>query len=392
MDQAWWAPGVATPEVGGAFTVGFRGGLVVDQAGSATPTSRCPTTSSVAQMDRPGPRPVVRPLRRAARRPVPRLRRSPACRPGSTTPRGTWVSADTLEELAAQIGVPAEALVATVNSSTTSRKPARRGLRPWRRRVRPLLRRPRCWRPVDQPPVRRCPRLVLADLGTKGGLVTDADSRVLRDGRRTDRGPVCRGQHQRVVDRPVLPGPGHPDRQRHGLRLPGGQPPGGLTGSRTSDVRQTRLSSTGNAEARPGRTSRAPVRRRWRRAPARRGRRATARSIGLPRRSEVPPAVLKRMSIASSARSVARTWSRRVRSRSSIGSSSTGGGVGVELGDVAVELEDRGVDLGRRARDRDLGELVVGEPAAAQAARARGGASRRRRCRGSPRPRRRPAR
>ena len=54
-------------------------------------------------------------------------------------------------------------------------------------------------------------RIVLSDLGTKGGLVTDADARVLRRRRHRHRGPVRRRQHRaRRSVAAFYPGPGVP--------------------------------------------------------------------------------------------------------------------------------------------------------------------------------------
>ena len=71
---------------------------------------------------------------------------------------------------------------------------------------------------VEQPPFYAA-RFVLSDLGTKGGLVTDADGRVLRpDGSPID-GLYASSNSAANMARRLLPGPRRAPRHRDGLRL-----------------------------------------------------------------------------------------------------------------------------------------------------------------------------
>ena len=62
---------------------------------------------------------------------------------------------------------------------------------------------------ADQPPFRAA-RLVLSDLGTKGGLVTDPDARVLRDDGSVLEGLYAVGNTAASMTGAHYPGPGIP--------------------------------------------------------------------------------------------------------------------------------------------------------------------------------------
>ena len=183
-------------------------------------------------------------------------RRAPTCRPGWSPTRryrdrylfagrgpraplprrwfaaGVAHRADTLDELAGRIGVPADALRATVDRFNGF---AARGhdddFRPRRLGLRPLLRRPaqrsptRAWARVRKPPFYAF-QMVPGDLGTKGGLRTDERARVLRADGTADPRAVRGGQRQRRGDGPQLRRRRRDARPRHDLRLPGRARPG----------------------------------------------------------------------------------------------------------------------------------------------------------------------
>jgi 3-oxosteroid 1-dehydrogenase len=209
MDQGWWAPGVATPDGGAAFAVGFRGAVVVDQAGQRYANESLP-------YDRFGREMAADPAR------VPSYAifdsRTSGAFPAFVIPTlptadhlaaGTWVQADTLEELAVLAGLPVDPLVATVARFNTLAAAGRdddfgRGDDEFDRHfAQPVL------VPVDQPPFVAA-RVVLADLGTKGGLVTDVDSRVLRADGSAIEGLYAAGNTSASWTGPFYPGPGIP--------------------------------------------------------------------------------------------------------------------------------------------------------------------------------------
>ncbi|MFD0511110.1 FAD-binding protein [Streptomyces aureus] len=86
-----------------------------------------------------------------------------------------------------------------------------RGLRTRRQRLRPLLRRPDPPepqpRPLDKGPFYAVP-VHPGDIGTKGGLVTDADARVLREDGTPVAGLYASGNCSAAVMGETYPGPG----------------------------------------------------------------------------------------------------------------------------------------------------------------------------------------
>ncbi|WP_433755173.1 3-oxosteroid 1-dehydrogenase [Nocardia sp. CA-135398] len=99
---------------------------------------------------------------------------------------GIIKKADTLAELATEIGVPADSLIATVQRFNGFARAGRdedfhRGESAYDRYYGdPTVRPNPCLAPIDQGPFYAV-EMVPGDLGTKGGLVTDEHSRVLRE-------------------------------------------------------------------------------------------------------------------------------------------------------------------------------------------------------------------
>jgi 3-oxosteroid 1-dehydrogenase len=209
MDQAWWAPGVATPDGGAAFAVGFRGGLVVDQGGTRYANESLPYDQfgrAMAADPARVPSYALFDARTGGQFPAYVV---PGVDPTAQLEVGLWARADTVEELADRIGVPATALADTVarfNELAASGRDADfgRGADEFDRFFAdPSL------VPLDQPPYVAA-RLVLADLGTKGGLVTDVDSRVLREDGTPIDGLYAAGNTAASWTGPHYPGPGVP--------------------------------------------------------------------------------------------------------------------------------------------------------------------------------------
>jgi 3-oxosteroid 1-dehydrogenase len=209
MDQAWWAPGVATADGGVAFAVGFRGGLVVDQDGRRYANESLPYDQFGRQMAADAARVPSYALfdgRSGGQFPAYVV---PGVDPAAQVAAGLWASADTLEELADRTGIPEGALVATVARFNELAAAGRdedlgRGDDEFDRFFAdPSL------VPLDEPPYVAA-RLVLADLGTKGGLVTDVDSRVLREDGTAIEGLYAAGNTAASWTGPYYPGPGIP--------------------------------------------------------------------------------------------------------------------------------------------------------------------------------------
>ncbi|HWU21378.1 MAG TPA: FAD-dependent oxidoreductase [Nocardioides sp.] len=210
MDQGWWCPGIAMPDGGASFTLGFRGGIVVDRDGRRYANESLPYDQmGRAMAEDPAtrvPSYVVFDDREGGRLPAISL---PGGRPEEHLGGGTWLQADTIEELAGLIGLPAGALRATVDRFNGFAEAGRdedfgRGEDEYARYfARPVL------VPIDRPPFRAA-RLVLSDLGTKGGLVTDADARVLRADNSAIAGLYAVGNAAASMTGTFYPGPGIP--------------------------------------------------------------------------------------------------------------------------------------------------------------------------------------
>jgi hypothetical protein len=179
LDQAWWCPGLLLPDGGTAFTLGLRGGLVVDGTGHRYANESLPYDRmgrAMAANPAADPSYLVFDSRWEGQLPAIAM---PGGRPADHLAAGTWVKADTLPELARKVSVPAAALVSTVerfNGFAASGVDVdfRRGEDAYDRFFASGDGPNKALVPVDQPPFYAA-RLVLADLGTKGGLRTDRE-------------------------------------------------------------------------------------------------------------------------------------------------------------------------------------------------------------------------
>ncbi|WP_306322211.1 MULTISPECIES: FAD-dependent oxidoreductase [unclassified Streptomyces] len=221
LGESWWCPSVLFPDGGAAFALGFRGGIFVDAEGRRF-------ANECLSYDRMGRAMIAAGAGDAADRPVwwvwdarhgeepPGIVLVPVDRE-SFEAGGVWHSASSVEELAEAIGVPGEGLAATV---ATFNKYAENGHDPdFGRGDDPYDRffagegeegapNP-CLLPLSSGSFHAV-RMVLGDLGTKGGLVTDVDARVLREDGSVIEGLYAVGNTAANVTGPVYPGPGAP--------------------------------------------------------------------------------------------------------------------------------------------------------------------------------------
>lgn len=210
MGEGWWCPGIEMPDGGASFTLGFRGGIVVDRDGRRYANESLPYDqmgrAMAADPERRVPSYVVFDDREGGRLPAISM---PGGRPETHLAAGTWHEAESMAELAAMIGVPADTLAATVRRFNTLVASGHdddfgRGDDEYARYFAdPVL------VPIDRPPYRAA-RLVLSDLGTKGGLVTDPDARVLRGDGSTIPGLYAVGNSAASMTGSCYPGPGIP--------------------------------------------------------------------------------------------------------------------------------------------------------------------------------------
>jgi 3-oxosteroid 1-dehydrogenase len=214
----WFCPGLAQPDGGGSFTLGFRSGLMVDATGRRYANECLPYDRFGREMAKAPeriPSWFVFDSREGGRLPAIAM---PEGDPEAHLAAGTWARADTLPELADLVGVPADALTATVDRfngfcASGVDEDFGRGVDEYDtffaagpsadQGPNPAL------TPCDQPPYLAA-RFVLSDLGTKGGLVTDARGRVLREDGTPIAGLYAAGNSAASVFGAVYPGPGAP--------------------------------------------------------------------------------------------------------------------------------------------------------------------------------------
>ena len=217
MDQAWWSPGLIHPDGRAAFALCFTGGIFVNLAG------RRFVNESVAY-DRSG-REILRAMAdgtvstpywmvydsRAGDQPpvmAPNVSFSPT---SEYVAAGLWRQADTLAELADEIDVPADNLTETVRRFNALAEQGDdedfgRGREAFDRAftngASPLV-------PIDAPPYRAA-AFGVSDLGTKGGLCTDTDGRVLDAEDRPIPGLYAAGNTMAAVSGTTYPAGGNP--------------------------------------------------------------------------------------------------------------------------------------------------------------------------------------
>jgi 3-oxosteroid 1-dehydrogenase len=225
MDDAWWGPSI--PLSGGPwFCLAERtlpGGIMVNDRGRRFMNEAAPYVEAVHRMyggeygrgDGPAeniPAWLIVDQRYRNRYVFAGLGpRQPF--PGRWYRAGALVKADSVAELAAKMGVPADALVATVDRFNGFARSGRdedfhRGESGYDRyysdpRVRPNP----SLAPLDEPPFYAV-TMVPGDLGTKGGLVTDVHGRVLREDGSVISGLYAAGNTSAPVMGHTYAGPG----------------------------------------------------------------------------------------------------------------------------------------------------------------------------------------
>ncbi|WP_205745984.1 FAD-binding protein [Egibacter rhizosphaerae] len=221
MDDAWWGASIPAPgtDKSPAFLVGERSmpfSIIVDSQGerfvneSASYIDVGHRMLERAQADR-GPFWMISDARHTRR-----YLRSFAVEPGATKALregGLLHKADTLDALAVAIGLPPERLRATVArfngfARTGVDQDFARGSSAYDRYYGDPLVRPN----PNLGPLAKAPftavQLVPGDLGTKGGLLTDEDGRVIREDGSPIEGLYASGNNTASVMGNTYPGPG----------------------------------------------------------------------------------------------------------------------------------------------------------------------------------------
>ncbi|MDJ0360323.1 FAD-dependent oxidoreductase [Rhodococcus sp. H29-C3] len=214
--QAWYCPGVALPDGSAAFMVGVRGGLLVDDAGKRYLNESLPYDQFGRAMIEHGSERsylIFEATDSAAVIPTISI---PSVAADAHFEAGTWVTADTIEELAALIEVSPEVLCSTVDqfneyATTGIDEQFHRGEDPYDKFFcRPVPELPN----AALTPLKKGPyvaaRIVLSDLGTKSGVRTDVDARVLRENDTPIAGLYAAGNTSASLSGAKYPGPGVP--------------------------------------------------------------------------------------------------------------------------------------------------------------------------------------
>ncbi|WP_232676396.1 FAD-dependent oxidoreductase [Nocardioides sp. R-C-SC26] len=210
----WFCPGLEQPDGGGSFTLGFRSGLMVDATGNRY-GNECLPYDRFGRLMAAAPERIpswfVFDSSEGGRLPAIAM---PEGDPAEHLAAGTWVQADTISELAEAAGLPAEALTASVERyngfcETGTDDDFGRGADEYDTFFTAGTGPNKALTPCDQGPFFAA-RFVLSDLGTKGGLVTDAAARVLRTDGTAIPGLYASSNSTASVFGPVYPGPGAP--------------------------------------------------------------------------------------------------------------------------------------------------------------------------------------
>lgn len=217
MGEAWWSPGMTHPDGRSAFALWFTGGIFVNQDGKRFVNESAP-------YDRLG-RDVIRQLEdgtvtlpywmvydnKEGEVPPVKATNVSMVEAEKYQAAGLWHTADTLEELAEKIGIPAENLAATVarfNEFVAKGvdKDFGRGDEAYDRAFSggepPLV-------TIDQGPFHAA-AFGISDLGTKGGLRTDTAARVLDKSGDPIPGLYAAGNTMAAPSGTVYPGGGNP--------------------------------------------------------------------------------------------------------------------------------------------------------------------------------------
>ncbi|MEV4730444.1 FAD-binding protein [Saccharopolyspora sp. NPDC049426] len=217
MSEAWWSPGITHPDGSSTFSLWFTAGIFVDDHGERF-------VNESAAYDRIGRRILARLADgsmklpywliyddRAGERPPVQSTSVPVGDTQDYVDAGLWHTANTLDELATKIGVPADNLHRTVArfntfAETGTDEDFARGDEPFDRAftdgASPLV-------PIDKGPFHAA-AFGVSDLGTKGGLRTDERARVLDTEGRIIPGLYAAGNSMAAVSGTTYPGGGNP--------------------------------------------------------------------------------------------------------------------------------------------------------------------------------------
>jgi 3-oxosteroid 1-dehydrogenase len=212
MGEGWFCPGLEHPDGHGSFTLGFRSGVIVDAHGRRYANESLPYDRFGREMAKSADRVpswFVFDSREGGRLPAIAM---PEGDPADHLAAGTWVRADSVAALATDLGLTD--LVGTVERfnhycETGVDEEFGRGADEYDTFFTGGEGPNKALVPVDQPPFFAA-RFVLSDLGTKGGIVTDATGRALREDGSVIAGLYATSNSAANAFGAFYPGPGAP--------------------------------------------------------------------------------------------------------------------------------------------------------------------------------------
>ncbi|MFS3127991.1 FAD-dependent oxidoreductase [Nocardioides sp. Bht2] len=212
LNEGWFCPGLAQPDGSGTFTLGFRSGVMLNSDGDRYANECLP-------YDRFGREMAADPKRipswfvfdnaEGGRLPAIAM---PEGDPEAHLAAGTWVKADSLEELAEKLGLanlPASVKRFNEFCETGVDEEFGRGADEYDTFFSFGPGANKALNPVAVAPFYAA-RFVLSDLGTKGGVVTDAAARALREDGSVIDGLYATANATASLFGAYYPGPGAP--------------------------------------------------------------------------------------------------------------------------------------------------------------------------------------
>jgi 3-oxosteroid 1-dehydrogenase len=212
LEEGWFCPGLEHPDGHGSFTLGFRSGVIVDADGRRYANESLPYDRFGREMAKSPdriPSWFVFDSREGGRLPAIAM---PEGDPADHLAAGTWVRADSVSDLATGLGLTH--LVGTVARfnhfcETGVDEDYGRGADEYDTFFTSGDGPNKALVGIDRGPFYAA-RFVLSDLGTKGGIVTDAAGRALRDDGSVIAGLYATGNAAANAFGAVYPGPGAP--------------------------------------------------------------------------------------------------------------------------------------------------------------------------------------
>lgn len=217
LDQSWWCPATLFPNGHAAFTLGFRSGIIVDSGGERFANELLPYDQMGrqlrARMQAGAGHDFWFVFDDAEGGGFPAIC-IPAPDADEHREAGLWHTAGSVEELAEAIGVDPAALRGSVDrfngfAAKGEDTDFHRGEDPYGRFFLGATTAQQCLQPIGGERLHAV-RLVLGDLGTKGGAVIDVNGRVVGTNGHPIPGLYAAGNSSASVSGEVYPGPGTP--------------------------------------------------------------------------------------------------------------------------------------------------------------------------------------